>query len=332
MKWITQLSLTLFLFCPSFVFAADPVFIEKPDVQAFIQKMTEKHHFDRDKLIALFKTVKLQPKVIENVSHPLEKETWKLYQRVFINDVYISEGAEFRKKHHRALVKAEKKYKVPGSIIIATLGVETKFGTHAGGFRVIDSLSNLAFTNQHRAAYFRTELEHFLLLTRKNHLDPMEVQGSYAGAIGAPQFMPSSYRYYAASFSKKARIDIIHNLNDSIASIGNYYQKHGWKTPQFVAIPVKPQGDAYLKLQKPDGKPLVFSSSHLSKYDLHAGHRVPKGYKVKLIEFEGQQGKEYWIVFHDFDVIKRYNPSNLYAMAVFQLSRDILKHKKKKAI
>ena len=331
MKILVQFAmLTLGLLCSCFAHA-DNLSIEKPEVQAFIQKMVTKHHFSKPQLIAVFKTAKIQPQVIENTKHPLEKETWKLYQRVFINDTYIAEGAVFRKKYHRALVRAEKEYGVPGSLIIGTLGVETKFGTHSGGYRVIDALSNLAFTNQPRATYFRDELEHFLILSRDNHLDPSKMQGSYAGAIGAPQFMPSSYRYYAVSFSKKAPIDLVHNIHDAIASVGNYYKEHGWKKPALVAVPVTVQGDDYLKLRKPDGSALAFASANLSRYGITPERKIPKGYKVKLVEFEGQKGKEYWLVFPDFDVIKRYNPSNLYAMAVFQLGRSILVHDKKAA-
>lgn len=328
MKLLIKLSLALALFCPALVFAAHQAFIEKPDVKAFIEEMTAKHRFNKAKLTALFKTVKLQPQVIENASHPLEKETWGLYQRIFINDNYTIEGAAFRKKYHQSLVRAEEKYKIPGSIIIATLGVETKYGTHPGGFRVIDSLSNLAFTQQRRAAFFRGELEHFLLLTRENHLDPLAVQGSYAGAIGAPQFMPSSYRYYAASFSNKKHIDLIHSIDDSIASIGNYYQKHGWKKPHLVAIPVTVKGKKYLSLQNPDGTPIVFSSADAHQYGLSSQRKIPTGYKVKLIALDGRQGTEYWLTFPDFDVIKSYNASNLYAMAVYQLSQSIVRHKK----
>jgi membrane-bound lytic murein transglycosylase B len=331
MKLISQFTIMLYLLCPTFAFAA-PLFIEKPEVNAFIQHMVNKHHFNKEQLIALFKTVKPQPQVIENISHPLEKETWKLYQRVFINDEYIAQGAAFRKKYHRSLVQAEERYGIPGSIIIATLGVETKFGTHSGGYRVIDALSNLAFTNNSRGPYFRSELEQFLLLTRENHLDPFTVQGSYAGAIGAPQFMPSSYRYYAASFLKKTQIDIIHNTQDAIASVANYYQKHGWKTPHFVAIRTTVNGDKYLQLRNAAGTPLVFSSTKLAKYGLTPERKIPQGYKLKLLELEGRQGKEYWLVFPDFDVIKRYNPSNLYAMAVYQLSRNILQCKDKEKI
>jgi membrane-bound lytic murein transglycosylase B len=259
--------------------------------------------------------------------HPLEKETWKLYQRIFIEEQHIAEGAAFRRKYHEALVEAEKKYGVPGSIIIATLGVETLYGKRSGNYRVIDSLSSLSFSEQPRAAFFRSELEHFLLLTREQQLDPFKIQGSYAGAIGSPQFMPSSYRYYATSFSKKARIDLMNNTEDAIASVANYYKKHGWKSPHFIAVPASIQGTAALKLRNADGSPRAFSSRKLAAYGIKPEHKIPPGYSLKLIELEGLRGKEYWLVFHDFDVIKLYNTSNLYAMAVYQLSRNILTYK-----
>lgn len=322
---IQQLIKLFLLLCwlnPLLSFAASSTFVEKPAVQDFIQNMVTHYHFDKNQLISLFKQIQPQAHVLETYAHPLEKETWKLYQRLFINENYIHAGAAFRKKYHQALVRAENKYGVPGSIIIATLGVETKYGTHLGNYRIIDALANLAFSQQPRAAYFRSELEQFLLLTRENNLPPLEVRGSYAGAIGAPQFMPSSYRHFGTSFSPKAQVDLIHNMEDAIASIANYYQKHGWKSPHVIAIPVTVQGKAYLQLIS--ARPKVFSSSEIAKYGLIPQTKVPKGYPVKLLELEGQQGKEYWLVFSDFEVIKRYNTSNLYAMAVYQLSRRIL--------
>ncbi len=320
------------IFCVLFspVAFADEILIQKPDVKTFIQRMQDKHHYSKKKLLALLKSVKPQPQVIENMRHPLEKETWKLYQRVFIEEDHIAQGAAFRKKYHRSLVQAETKYGVPGSIIIATLGVETLYGKRSGNYRVIDSLSNLSFSDQPRANYFRGELEHFLLLTREQRLDPFKIQGSYAGAIGAPQFMPSSYRYYAASFSKKTHIDLIHNTQDAIASIANYYKEHGWKSPQFIAVPAKVEGKAYLTLLNSDSPSSVFYARDLARYGITPQHKIRPGYPLKLITLDGLKGKEYWLVFHDFDVIKRYNSSNLYAMAVYQLSRNILTYKKEK--
>lgn len=235
MNCFTKLSCFLcLLFCQAAF--ADEFLLEKPDVKIFIQQMQDKHQFSKEKLLALFKSVKPQPQVIENMKHPLEKETWKLYQRVFLEEEHIAAGVSFRKKYHRALVRAEKQYGIPGSIIVATLGVETLYGKHSGGYRVIDSLSNLSFGDQPRTAYFRNELEQFLLLTREQRLDPFKLQGSYAGAIGAPQFMPSSYRSYATSFSKKAQIDLVHNTEDAIASVANYYKEHGWKSAHFMTV------------------------------------------------------------------------------------------------
>lgn len=328
MKFFIKLSLLFCLFFSSLAFA-DQALLEQPDFKVFINRMVTEHHFNRAKLIKLFKTVKLVPQVIASIKHPLEKETWKLYQRAFINDNYIKEGAAFRKEWHKTLVQSEKKYGIPGSIIIATLGVETKYGTHSGSFRVLDSLSSLSFTGQRRTAYFQEELKQFLLLCRENRLDPAQVQGSYAGAIGAPQFMPSSYRYFAVSFKKRPYIDIINNKQDAIASIANYYKKHGWRNPNLVAVPATVQGANYLKLTNSDGSLVTFSSSELNQYGITPRRKIPKGYKLQLIELEGQGGKEYWLIFHDFNIIKRYNPSNLYAMAVFQLSRRILEYKAK---
>jgi membrane-bound lytic murein transglycosylase B len=328
MNCFIKLVFILCLFYSQFAFA-DEILIEKPDVQAFIQHMQDKHHYSKKTLLSLFKSVKPQPQVIENMNHPLEKETWKLYQRVFIEDDHISQGADFRKKYHRSLVRAEKKYGIPGSIIIATLGVETLYGKRSGNYRVIDSLSNLSFSDQPRARYFRGELEHFLLLSREQRLDPFKIQGSYAGAIGAPQFMPSSYRHFATSFSKKARIDLVHNTQDAIASVANYYKVHGWQSPHFVAVQVTVKGQAYQKLLNDSAAPSI-TSADFARYGLRPERKILKGYRVKLIELEGLKGKEHWLVFHDFDVIKRYNRSDLYAMAVYQLSRNILTYKKEK--
>ncbi len=309
---------------------ADSFFIANPDVKAFIEYMQLRHHFSKEKLLALFESAKLQPQVIENMKHPLEKESWNRYQRIFIENDHIREGVAFRKKYHKDLLQAEKKYGIPASIIIATLGVETLYGKRAGSYRVLDSLSSLSFSDLPRNLFFRRELEQFLLLSKEQGLDPYKILGSYAGAIGAPQFMPSSYRLYAASFSKKSRIDLIHNTRDAIASIANYYKVHGWKSPHFVAVPAKLKEEAYLKLLNPDGSPRSFSSTKLASYHIRPAHKIPKGYPLKLLELDGQKGKEYWLVFSNFEVIKQYNTSNLYAMAVYQLSRSILTYKQEK--
>ena len=254
-----------------------------------MQHMVKAHHFKKQQLVHWFKKVKFKPEVLHYLNKPLEKTSWPTYQRLFINTRHIEDGIKFWAKNEKTLQKAEAKYGVPASIIVATLGIETRYGQNMGNYRVIDALSNIAFSSSKRAPFFRQELEQFLLLTREEHFDPLSVVGSYAGAIGQPQFMPSSYRKFAVHFAGNKNIDLIHNANDVIGSIANYYHKNGWQRNQPVTSKTPLQGAiAKNKIILPDDK-----------------------------------HPEEWIGFHNFDVIKRYNASNLYAMAVFQLSRDI---------
>jgi membrane-bound lytic murein transglycosylase B len=288
----------------SHVAIADESFANRPDVKRFIQTMVRKHHFIASELSAVFNSVKMRPAVIRNINAPLEQKPWYTYQMLFVTEWRIRQGVEFWKKYRETLARAEKKYGVPASIIIATIGIETRYGTNTGNYRVIDALSNLAFSNSPRAGFFRSELEQFLLLVREQHLNPLKVKGSYAGAIGQPQFMPSSYRHYAVNFSGGSKIDLSDNEVDVIGSIANYYQKHGWKTHQPVALKTSLRDKKIQTIVDPAGY----------------GIQSLRNQKTKLIELQGYFGREYWLGFHNFDVIKRYNPSDLYAMAVYQLS------------
>jgi len=279
-------------------------FSDKPEVKNFINKMVYKHHFAKSKLVTLFNQVKIRPVVIQSVKKPLEQKPWYAYQMLFVTEWRIRQGVAFWNKYQDVLERAEKTYGVPASIIVATIGVETKYGKNNGEYRVIDALSSIAFSESPRAPFFRNELEQFLLLAREKHLDPLKVMGSYAGAIGQPQFMPSSYRHYAVNFSGNREIDLSHNEADVIGSVANYYKKQGWQTNQPVAVRMRIQ-------QQPFGFLTHFNQPALPS---------PTDPKAKLIELHGYFGREYWMSYPNFDVIKRYNPSNLYAMAVYQLS------------
>jgi membrane-bound lytic murein transglycosylase B len=306
--------------------AATGYFTRQPDVQNFIDHMVTKHHFKSSELQTLFSHVEVRPSVIRSVKAPLEKKPWHTYQMLFVTEWRIQQGAAFWKKYHAALSKAEKIYGVPASIIVATIGVETKYGKNTGGYRVIDALTNLAFNNEtSRAKFFRSELEQFLLLTREEHLNPFKVTGSHAGAIGQPQFMPSSYRNYAVNFSGGKHIDLSKNEVDVIGSIANYYNKHGWRTHQPVTAPI-------VSLSRYNtNAPTLDSLSHydLAKFGLNTRSSSFKKQNPKILQLEGYIGKEYWVSFHNFDVIKRYNPSDLYAMAVYQLSYQIAELREK---
>lgn len=282
-------------------------FANRPEVERFITEMVHKHHFARSNLIALFNQVKIKPIIIQSVKAPLEQKPWYTYQALFLTQERIQKGVLFWKKYEDVLEKIENKYGVPASIIVATIGVETTYGKNIGEYRVIDALSNIAFSESPRASFFRHELEEFLLLTQEQHLNPLQVMGSYAGAIGQPQFMPSSYRYYAVSFSGHSKIDLSYNEKDVMSSIANYYQKHGWEYQAPIA--------AELHIQQ---QPFGFLT-HMNQPIIPRSNDQ----KANLIELQGMHGKEYWLSYRNFDVIKRYNSSNLYAMAVYQLSYQI---------
>ena len=318
-QFFVTLLLGFFTLLNASVAQADAHFVNRPDVQTFINKMAKKHQFDRAQLIALFSTIKLRPRVMQSMRVPLEARPWSTYQLVFINESHIRLGVAFWNRNHEALERAERIYGVPASIIVATIGVETKYGKNKGEYPVIDALASIAFSDSSRAGYFRQELEEFLLLTREQGLNPESVRGSYAGAIGQPQFMPSSYRRFAVNFSGGEHIDLSNNEYDIIGSIANYYQKHGWKTNQPVAIPTMVQENRYRFLLKNTPTRLM-SQDELENYGLYPYSKIPDRQKFKIIQLQGPHGNEYWVGLNNFEVIRRYNPSNLYAMAVYQLS------------
>jgi membrane-bound lytic murein transglycosylase B len=315
--------LVLFLFPFSFCFA-NTEFVERPDVREFIKKMVHEHGFNKVQLENLFSKIKLRPQVIRHIKKPLEKNPWHTYQMLFVNEWRIEHGVKFWQKYADALKRAEKVYGVPPAIIVATIGIETKYGQKTGEYRVLDSLANLAF-NTSRSPFFKKELAEFLLLTREQHLEPLKVMGSYAGAIGQPQFMPSSYRAYAVNFSGSGKIDLMNDEVDVIGSIANYYKKNGWKKNLPVAVPAKILGNRYDYLQRKNKISHAMSSHELAKYGIVPKYEQHNNIgKVKVIQLQNHYNNEYWLGFHNFEVIRRYNPNDLYAMAVYQLSSYIV--------
>lgn len=302
---------------------ADENFVHRPDVEAFMQKMVEKYQFKKDELVYLFSQVKLRPQVIRHINKPLEREPWKTYQMLFVNEWRIKHGVSFWNQYATALAKAEEEYGVPASIIVATIGIETKYGQKTGDYRVIDSLSNLAFSDSPRANFFRKELQEFLILAREEHLDPLKIMGSYAGAIGQPQFMPSSYRHYAVNFSKSGKTDLMNDEIDVIGSIANYYSKHGWRSNEPIAVQALVIGNRYYYLMRKDQITKQLSVAELSQFGIVPKTKINPDLKVKVIELQSYYSREYWLGFRNFFVIKRYNASDLYAMAVYQLSTYI---------
>lgn len=305
---------------------ADAYFAQRADVQAFIDQMVKKHKFKKAELVKLFSEVKLRPQVIKHINKPLETNPWNTYQLLFVNEWRIEHGVKFWNKYADVLHRAEMKYGVPAGIIVATIGIESKYGQRMGEYRVMDSLSNLGFNDTRRAKYFRSELEQFLLLTREQKVDPFKIMGSYAGAIGQPQFMPTSYRYYAVNFSGSGKIDLTNDTADVIGSIANYYSKSGWKINGPVAQQAIVMGQRYEYLRKKNQIPQYLPIRELARFGVVPKNKYAydeENLKARVIILENHYNKEYWLGYNNFAVIKRYNSSDLYAMAVYQLSNYI---------
>ncbi len=295
-------------------------------VHTFIEQMVNKHQFDESELDDLFDTVEIKQDILKRIASPSEGLPWYKYRKIFLTDARIDAGVQFWKDNAAALAAAEQKYGVPPEIIVAIIGVETQFGKNTGNHRVIDALSTLAFAYPPRSKFFLSELENFLLLCRDEHISPADPLGSYAGAMGLPQFMPSSFRTYAVDFNSDNHRDIWHDNSDAIASVANYFAQHHWQSGQAIAVPVTAKYGNYEPAHKNDLKPNL-SIAELESLNLIISRQLPFDSKVKLLSFEQQQGKELWAALDNFYVITRYNHSPLYAMAVYQLSLSILNKK-----
>lgn len=299
---------------------------ETDAINAFIRQMVEAHQFDESKLHALFDSVEIKADILKRISSPSEGLPWYKYRKIFMTETRINAGVQFWRDNEQALAAAEKQYGVPAQIIIAIIGVETLYGKNTGNHRVIDALSTLAFAYPPRSKFFTSELEQFLLLCREENINPADPLGSYAGAMGMPQFMPSSFRNFAADFDNDSRRDIWHSKSDVIASIANYFTKHHWQANQAIAFPATAKDKKYKSALNKDLKPDL-TLAKLKSLQIKTSRSLPVNNKVKLLAFEQEQGEELWVALDNFYVITRYNHSPLYAMAVYQLSQAILNKK-----
>ena len=293
------------------------------DEQAFIDKMVKEHQFDAAEISSLLNQAKKQQSIIDAMSRPAEKRlNWGQYRKIFITDKRIKGGMKFWKENQAILEQAEKTYGVPAQIITAIVGVETYYGRITGKYSVLDSLYTLGFHYPPRAKFFRSELEEFLQLAREEGVSPTEPLGSYAGAMGRPQFISSSFRAYAVDFDKDGKRDIWENNADVIGSVANYFKRHGWKAGEPVAQLVTGAKKGFDEEIRAGYKPSLDVKALIDK-GIILGSSLDKDAKVALLEMESDDGNEYWVASPNFYAITRYNHSPLYAMAVFQLSEAI---------
>ena len=297
--------------------------LDQNAISNFIDYMVSTHQYNRAELDAVFKKTKKSERVLTAISKPAEALPWYKYRPIFVQQNRIEQGLAFWKSHESILARAEKEYGVPAQVIVAIIGVETMYGANTGKDRVMDALATLAFHYPKRADFFRAELEQFLLLTREQNIDPLSLTGSYAGAMGMPQFISSSYRNYAVDFDGDGKIDIWNNPADAIGSVANYFSKHGWALGHKVVVSGNATGDKYTQILNDDLKPGI-NADTLFSYGIEIDEEIPPGVNVKVLSLDGPDGEEIWICLNNFYVITRYNRSPLYAMAVYQLSEEIL--------
>jgi membrane-bound lytic murein transglycosylase B len=291
--------------------------------QTFVNEMEQQHSFDGVKLEQLLGQAEVRQSILDAISRPAEKRLdWGRYRRIFVTDERTRGGVAFWRENHVALERAHKEYGVPPQIIVAIIGVETRYGANTGSFPVLDALVTLGFHYPRRGKFFRSELSHFLRLAREEKLDPTKPKGSYAGAMGRPQFISSSFRRYAVDFDGDGKRDIWTNNQDVIGSVANYFAEHGWQTGQPVSFPVQGVAERHSAFIQAGYKPR-FNVGELRNHGLNIPATLSDETQTSLLELKTGDEAEHWLGLDNFYVITRYNHSPLYAMAVYQLSEQI---------
>jgi membrane-bound lytic murein transglycosylase B len=295
----------------------------RPEVASFIDEVAAKDDISKWKLRRLLHAAKSQPAIVAAMDRPAEKaKPWFEYRPIFLTEKRINEGTDFWLAHRQELDLASVRSGVAPEYLAAIVGVETYYGRLTGSYRVLDALSTLAFDYPPRAKFFRDELEQFILLTRDLGFDPLAIKGSYAGAMGAPQFMPSNYRKYAVDANADGRIDLWNNWSDVCASVGNYLKEHGWNAGEPVLSEAMVDPDKTADL---DGRKLALSDTieSLKAKGVNFDSPLPPDSPAILIAADESDGVHWRVGYNNFYVITRYNHSALYAMAVYELASAV---------
>jgi len=307
--------------------AAD--YAQREEVREFVAAMADKHGFDASALIGLFQQAQFQPGVIKAIMPPRDPKvrSWRVYRSRYLDEARIAGGLAFWDDHSAALQEAQRTFGVPQEIIVAIIGVETIYGRTTGGFQTLSALATLAFDYPPRAELFRTELEELLLLARDTRKEATEFHGSYAGALGLPQFLPSSYRRYAVDFDEDGRVDLSGSPADAIGSVAHFLQRHGWRSGGRIALRAKAAPERLAALADGSVAPR-YSSTDLAQHGIVAASDVAEDETVALIDLVTPDAPtEYWFGFQNFYVLTRYNRSSFYAMAVFQLAQALVEER-----
>ncbi|EKF75789.1 membrane-bound lytic murein transglycosylase B [Alcanivorax hongdengensis A-11-3] len=309
-------------------------YADRPEARPIIEALV-KEGIDEQHVRALLANAKRQDKILEAIARPAEKTLdWAAYQKIFLQDSRVQQGVAFAQQHRETLDRAEQEYGVPREIILAIIGVETRYGRHMGTYRVLDALATLGFDYPPRAAFFRKQLQALFELEHDAHIDASAITGSYAGAMGYGQFIPTSYQAFAVDYDNDGVTDLVNNPVDAIGSVANYFHRHHWQPGLPVAARARVSNERYKALTAKGEKPSFTlnqaaqsgvtplscdNDTLTSEYCFD----LPGDTLTALLELNGTEGAEFWLVSQNFYVITRYNHSPLYAMAVLQLSHRL---------
>ena len=294
---------------------------ESPILTLFVDQMVERHGFAREQLTNWMSQAEIKDDIIAAVYRPKEGLPWYEYRKLFVNDERMRRGLEFWRRNAKSLAAAARQHGVPPEIIAAIIGVETLYGRQGGGYRVLDALVTRTLRYPERSEFFRGELVEFLLLTRDLGVDPLAVKGSYAGAMGIPQFISSSYRRYAVDFNGDGRRDL-NNVDDAIGSVANYLRQHGWRRDEPIVGEVRLEGSMYAWLENNGAEPRI-SLQQLSRYGILPVAGTDDRQLAALLTYQGEDGPLHRLGYNNFYVITRYNRSSNYAMAVVELAQAL---------
>lgn len=300
-------------------------FRDHPALVKMVDAMVTEDKYPQQELEAILTEAVIDDHVITSINRQSEALPWHKYRALFINDDRIRKGVTYWNQHEATLNRATQEYGVPMSIIVALIGVETHFGTRLGDKRVLDSLVTLTAKYPRRSQFFGKELRTFLNVTRAEKIAPQSVVGSYAGAVGIPQFMPSSYRAYAVDFNNSGKRDLANENEDAIGSVANYLKRHGWVAGQTIFLPISGQlPSSATKLVTVRAKPKL-TAEQLKEAGVEFGDpgNLGKSKKMALLRLEEKEGERHFIGLKNFYAITRYNTSVNYAMVVVELSREI---------
>ena len=294
-------------------------YIERPEVRAWAEQVANEHGLSSERIQKLIAECQRQAQVIASAQRPAESKPWHWYRNIFLTSDRINRGRTYLRKHADLLREAERAYQVPPEVITAIIAAESNFGRNTGAHPVLDTLVTLGFDYSPRGEFFRQQLEQLFLLEREAGLDIQDLRGSWAGALGQAQFIPSSYRHFAVDGDQDGRRDLWDSPADIIFSIANYFKKHHWRPDEPVAELIHPENPDQVPLSKallPD-----IPSERLAASGIMLQN--PTAEPVAVHRFENSKSPEYWVGYHNFYVITRYNHSALYALMIHQLSQAL---------